>query len=177
MRGAHENLQSQVSRYRQEAQEETDLIIFVSEVLAQRSGIDKKLADTISAMMELSSLFRNQSECYEKISQFVQRIQPSQDLVALKSRKMFVQYHVETCANKLREVSERSLRKIILFCFPFIFLLHTLQLIEIMCANNMSLCSSRLWPRSSLEALTNKDSKGCTSLGADLGLHEASSVE
>lgn len=139
----------------------------MSEVLAQRSGIDKKLEDTISAMMELSSLFRNQSECYEKISQFVGRIQPSQDLEALKVRKMFIQYHVETCANKLREVSGRSLRKMILSCFPSIFLLHTLQLIETKCANNMSLCSSRLWPRSSLEALANKDSEGRTWLGAD----------
>jgi chaperonin cofactor prefoldin len=129
LRGAHDNLQSQVSRYRQEAQEETDLILFVSRVLAQRSGIDKKLADTISAMMEFSLLFRNQSECYEKISRFVNWMQPSQDLEALKSRKMFIQYQIDTCANKLREVSERSLRKMTFSCFPSIFLPHTLQLI------------------------------------------------
>ncbi|KIL94081.1 hypothetical protein FAVG1_02643 [Fusarium avenaceum] len=104
LRGAHETLQNQVFRHRQGAQEETDLIIFVSEVLAQRSGIDKKLADTISAMMELGFLFRDQSECYERISQLVHRIQPNQDLEALKSRKMFIQYHVETCANKLIEL-------------------------------------------------------------------------
>jgi chaperonin cofactor prefoldin len=106
LHNAHDGLRSRILSFRQEGQEETDLILFLNQMLAQRSGIDKKLANAISAMMELSLLFRNQSDCYDKISQFLERTEPSTDLEALKSRKMFIQYQVDTCANKLREVSK-----------------------------------------------------------------------
>ncbi|KAM0279922.1 hypothetical protein ACHAO9_011439 [Fusarium lateritium] len=113
LRDAYDNLQNQISRSRQESEEETSLILFVNQILAQNNDIDRKINDAVNATRELNLLFEHQARSYEKITRFVHRMEPSPDLEALKSRKMFVLDQVDTCANKLRQlktVAEQFIR-------------------------------------------------------------------
>lgn len=113
LREAYDNLQSQISKLQQDRKEETDLIAFVNQLIAQCSDIDQKMTDAITAMTELSLLFSNQSDCYDKIAVSLDRMKTSTDLGALKSRKQFIQYQMKVCIDKLKEVGQ---------CFSF----HTL---------------------------------------------------
>ncbi|KIL85162.1 hypothetical protein FAVG1_11591 [Fusarium avenaceum] len=103
LRQAYDNLQTQIARLQQDRKEETDLIAFVNQLIAQCTDVDQKMADAITAMTELSLLFSNQSDCYDKIAVSLDRMKTSTDLGALKSRKQFIQYQMKVCVDKLKE--------------------------------------------------------------------------
>ncbi|KAM0231963.1 hypothetical protein ACHAP5_010896 [Fusarium lateritium] len=101
---AYDNLKNQISRSRMESEEETSLILFVNQILAQNNDINRKINDATYAMREFNLMFEHQARSYEKIARFVHRMEPSTDLDTLRSRKMFIRDQVDTCANKLREL-------------------------------------------------------------------------
>jgi chaperonin cofactor prefoldin len=98
------DLQDQIAQLQQDRKEETDLITFVNQMITQCTDIEQKMADAITAMMELSLLFSNQADCYDKIAVSLDRMRTSTDLGALRSRKQFIQYQIKICTNKLKEV-------------------------------------------------------------------------
>ena len=104
LRRSCDALQDQISKLRQDRKEETDLIIFLNQLITQCTDIEQKMTDAIMAMAELSQLFSNQAGCYDKIAVSLNRMRANTDLGALKSRKAFIQYQMEVCTSKLREV-------------------------------------------------------------------------
>ncbi|TGO07897.1 hypothetical protein BTUL_0239g00070 [Botrytis tulipae] len=116
LRSAYDDLQSQIARLQEDRQEETDLITFVNQMVTQCKDIGPKMTDAITAMTELSLLFSNQSDCYDKIAVSLDRMKTSTDLAALITRKKFIQYQIDVCTKKLKDlkvVAEEFTRSII----------------------------------------------------------------
>lgn len=59
-------------------------------MLTQSADIDKKTDDAITAMTELSPLFSEQADCYDKIGVYLNPMKASTDLDFLKSRKAYI---------------------------------------------------------------------------------------
>lgn len=59
-------------------------------MLTQSADIDKKTDDAITAMTELSLLFSEQADCYDKIGVYLNPMKASTDLDFLKSRKAYI---------------------------------------------------------------------------------------
>ncbi|CAG7559096.1 unnamed protein product [Fusarium equiseti] len=104
LRRAWADLESQIAQLQQDRKEETDLITFVNQLITQCTDIEQKMADAITAMTELSLLFSNQADFYDKIDVSLDRMRTSTDLAALRNRKQFIQYQIKICTNKLKEV-------------------------------------------------------------------------
>ncbi|TEY30974.1 hypothetical protein BOTCAL_0832g00010 [Botryotinia calthae] len=116
LRSAYDDLQSQIARLQEDRQEETDLITFVNQMVTQCKDIGPKMTDAITAMTELSLLFSNQSDCYDKIAVSLDRMKTSTDLASLITRKKFIQYQIDVCTKKLKDlkvVAEEFTRSII----------------------------------------------------------------
>jgi hypothetical protein len=104
LRRAYDDLQDQIAKLQKDRKEETDLISFVNLLIVQCTGIEKKMEDAITAMTELSQLFSNQSDCYDKISVSLDRMKTSTDTASLANRKAFIQYQMKVCIKKLKEL-------------------------------------------------------------------------
>ncbi|KAH7188129.1 uncharacterized protein B0J16DRAFT_317799 [Fusarium flagelliforme] len=98
---AYNGLQDLMAKHQQDRQGETELISFVNQLATQYTDIDQKMADAIAARTELSQLFRNQAECYDKIAVSIDRMKPTTDL---RGRKQYIQYQMKVAIGKLREL-------------------------------------------------------------------------
>src|ERR1700722_7490106 len=104
LRDAYENLTSQIEKLKQDRQEETDLITLVTQLITQCDDIDQKITSAITAMKELSELFNEQGNCYDKIATYLAGMKTGTDAKTLTNRKAFVDYNMQKAINKLKEV-------------------------------------------------------------------------
>lgn len=108
LRDSYDGLQNQMSELAKDRKEEADLITFVNQMMKQCDDIKEKMETAIHGMTELSGLFSEQADCYDKISVSLDRMKTSVDLNALASRKAYIEYHMKSCVTKLKEVSHST---------------------------------------------------------------------
>ncbi|RBR08929.1 uncharacterized protein FIESC28_10109 [Fusarium coffeatum] len=101
LRNDYDKLETLIAKNQQNQEEETQLIIFVNQLITQYAGIDQKMTEAIAAMKELSFLFSNQAECYDKIAASIPRMKPSTDM---RARKQYIQSQMKVTVDRLREL-------------------------------------------------------------------------
>ena len=105
LRKAYEELCNNVEKFKQERQEETNLINSVNQLILQCDDIDGKMTTAITAMAELSALFSTQADCYDKIACYLGNIKVGTTSTSLTNRKYFIDYSLGKTVDKLKEVS------------------------------------------------------------------------
>ncbi|CAG5136911.1 uncharacterized protein ALTATR162_LOCUS5 [Alternaria atra] len=105
-RNEYEELVKQVNKAKTDNQEETDLIEYVSKMVTQGKGIEKKMEAAVAAMQELHDLFSNQSECFDKVATYLSGMQAGVKLDSLTSRKLFVMNSMTSALKKLKDLKQ-----------------------------------------------------------------------
>jgi hypothetical protein len=108
LRDSFVDLQTQVANMANDRKQETDLITFVTLLIKQCTEIEQKMETAITAITELSSLFSEQVNSYDKISAELDRMSASADMKSLINRKSSIDYHLRICVEKLKDVSDST---------------------------------------------------------------------
>ena len=109
LRNAHENLERQAEKLKEENRAQLDFITYVKQLVTQFDGIDDKMNIAITATKTLGELFKDQAACYDRIGSYLGGMKGGADAKELADRKAFIEYNVSQAIQKLREVCETPL--------------------------------------------------------------------
>ncbi|KAJ6440547.1 Hybrid polyketide synthase/ nonribosomal peptide synthetase [Purpureocillium lavendulum] len=85
---------------------EATLIEHVSQMLTQSEGIERKMTDAIGAMTELSELFQEQANCYDRIVIHFGGMHKGTKATTAALRKRFVMTKMDQAIAKVRELRD-----------------------------------------------------------------------
>ncbi|KAK3686198.1 hypothetical protein B0T22DRAFT_443282 [Podospora appendiculata] len=97
-------LNATVARLQRDAQEEAQLITFITQLTNQCDDIDDKMDTAIAAMVELAKLFNAQAACYDKIGLYIAGMYMGTDANSLRNRTTYIKTNMANCITKLRDL-------------------------------------------------------------------------